>query len=123
MEPAKTTNTPSTRRRPIRHLLPMPDGSEVEQAILPGVLGDLNSEKLDTTQERKVLFDLAKASHIGDTYQFKRFMKLNLLSIFHYQHILVKLNERIETNNGITSSEELESLQTFLQQYSKLRLV
>jgi hypothetical protein len=53
-------------------------------------------------------------------YQFKRFETLCLLNLYHYQHELVKLQEKIDNAKGDLEEEDIQNLRRLLREYSML---
>lgn len=70
----------------------------------------------DQTLEQK-LFQLAEGSADPAWYQFKRFDSLNLLNLYHYQHKLVLLDQKINKARGQIESNEVEELAKLLKEY------
>jgi hypothetical protein len=68
---------------------------------------------------QRELYNCARGEYDEVWYKFKRFETLNLLNLYHYQHQLVTLEEKIYENRGVMTSADMELLRLLMKDYRK----
>jgi len=77
---------------------------------------DATEEILDPTKSR-ILYECARGEIPGIRNKFKRFETLSLLSLYHYQDELVRLEVEISSQKGFTTQTQLTKCRDLLKDY------